>query len=66
VKAQGGFYGNALQAAAITGNQDVAKLLHDQGPDVNAKAVNMEMLSKPQHNVETRMLSSYSLTGSAT
>ena len=34
VNAQGGFYGNALQAAAYKGNEAVVRLLVDRGADV--------------------------------
>ncbi|KAM0125328.1 hypothetical protein ACHAO1_010650 [Botrytis cinerea] len=37
VNAQGGEYGNALQAAAWKGNQETVKLLLDRGADVNAQ-----------------------------
>ncbi|EWY99469.1 hypothetical protein FOYG_03512 [Fusarium oxysporum NRRL 32931] len=37
VNAQGGEYGNALQAASIMGNLEVVKLLLDKGADVNAQ-----------------------------
>ncbi|PQE04066.1 hypothetical protein CJF31_00003166 [Rutstroemia sp. NJR-2017a BVV2] len=34
---QGGYYGNALQAAAADGDQAIAKLLLDRGADINAQ-----------------------------
>ncbi|KAJ4034165.1 hypothetical protein NW758_011123 [Fusarium oxysporum] len=37
VNAQGGEYGNALQAASYEGNLEVVQLLLDQGADVNAQ-----------------------------
>ncbi|EXK26982.1 hypothetical protein FOMG_16421 [Fusarium oxysporum f. sp. melonis 26406] len=37
VNAQGGEYGNALQAASYNGNRDVVQLLLDKGADVNAR-----------------------------
>jgi serine/threonine protein kinase len=37
VNAQGGFYGNALQAASFGGNEAIVRLLLDKGVDVNAK-----------------------------
>ncbi|EAQ89249.1 hypothetical protein CHGG_05868 [Chaetomium globosum CBS 148.51] len=36
VNGQGGFYGNALQAASSRGEQEIAKLLLDKGANVNA------------------------------
>lgn len=35
VNAQGGYFGNALQAASSRGHQEIVKLLLDQGADVN-------------------------------
>ncbi|CEO59613.1 Putative Pfs, NACHT and Ankyrin domain protein [Penicillium brasilianum] len=37
VNAQGGQYGNALQAASLGGHEEVVKMLLDQGVDVNAQ-----------------------------
>ncbi|KAJ0141536.1 hypothetical protein HZ326_15631 [Fusarium oxysporum f. sp. albedinis] len=37
VNAQGGEYGNALQAASYNGNRDVVQLLLDKGADVSAQ-----------------------------
>ncbi|KAJ1329892.1 ankyrin repeat domain-containing protein 50 [Microdochium nivale] len=37
VNAQGGYFGNALQAASSTGNQTVVQLLLDKGADVHAQ-----------------------------
>jgi ankyrin repeat protein len=37
VNAQGGFYGNALQAASYEGHEAIAKLLIEKGADVNAQ-----------------------------
>jgi len=37
VDAQGGEYGNALQAASAIGHEEIVKLLLDKGADVNAK-----------------------------
>jgi ankyrin repeat protein/Cdc6-like AAA superfamily ATPase len=37
VNAQGGFYGNALQAASYRGHEYVVELLLDRGADVNAQ-----------------------------
>ncbi|OCK93014.1 uncharacterized protein K441DRAFT_613744 [Cenococcum geophilum 1.58] len=34
---QGGYFGNALQAAAYSGYKEIAKLLIDSGADINAK-----------------------------
>ena len=37
VNAQGGYYGNALQAASYGGHEAIAKLLIEKGADVNAQ-----------------------------
>lgn len=37
VKAQGGLYGNALQAALVEGHEKVVQILLDAGADVNAQ-----------------------------
>jgi ankyrin repeat protein len=37
VNAQGGYYGNALQAASSGGHQEIVKLLLNKGADVNAQ-----------------------------
>ncbi|KAJ7156377.1 ankyrin repeat-containing domain protein [Mycena filopes] len=37
LNAQGGLYGNALQAAALEGSKEVVQLLIDHGADVNAQ-----------------------------
>ncbi|KAI1584776.1 ankyrin repeat domain containing protein [Pyrenophora tritici-repentis] len=37
VNAQGGDYGNALQAASAEGHEQVVKMLLDAGADVNAQ-----------------------------
>jgi ankyrin repeat protein len=37
VNAQGGRYGNALQAASSNGNQEIVKLLIEKGADVNVQ-----------------------------
>ncbi|KAF2198547.1 hypothetical protein GQ43DRAFT_457754 [Delitschia confertaspora ATCC 74209] len=37
VNAQGGFYGNALQAASFFGHEQTVKLLVDKGADINAQ-----------------------------
>ena len=38
VNAQGGFYGNALQAASYNGHRAVVELLLERGADVNAQS----------------------------
>jgi ankyrin repeat protein len=38
VNAQGGYYGNALQAASFGGHEQVVKMLLDKGANVNAQA----------------------------
>jgi ankyrin repeat protein len=43
VNAQGGYYGNALQAAANGGHDSVVTLLLEKGADVNAQGVTMAM-----------------------
>jgi ankyrin repeat protein len=35
INAQGGYYGNAFQAASSGGHQEIVKLLLGQGADVN-------------------------------
>jgi ankyrin repeat protein len=37
VNAQGGHYGNALQAASLPGHESVVKLLLEAGANVNAQ-----------------------------
>jgi ankyrin repeat protein len=37
INAQGGLYGNALQAALARGYQEIARQLLDRGADVNAQ-----------------------------
>ncbi|PVH91836.1 hypothetical protein DM02DRAFT_545010, partial [Periconia macrospinosa] len=37
VNAQGGPYGNTLQAASERGHEEIVKLLLDKGADVNAQ-----------------------------
>ena len=39
VNAQGGDYGNALQAASLGGHDQVVQMLLDKGADVNAQGV---------------------------
>ncbi|EAQ86879.1 hypothetical protein CHGG_08132 [Chaetomium globosum CBS 148.51] len=50
VNAQGGEYGNALQAASSEGHQKIVKLLLDKGADVNAQGGLLRQRSpKPPH-----------------
>ena len=37
INAQGGHYGNALQAASIQGRKEVVQMLVDKGANVNAQ-----------------------------
>ena len=37
VNAQGGWYGNALQAASSEGHEQIVRLLAEKGADFNAK-----------------------------
>jgi hypothetical protein len=37
INAQGGYYGNALQAASVRGHEQVVKLLLDKGAEINAQ-----------------------------
>jgi ankyrin repeat protein len=37
VNAQGGHYGNALQAASYQGHQEIVQLLLDEGADIDAQ-----------------------------
>ncbi|CUS06942.1 unnamed protein product, partial [Tuber aestivum] len=37
VNAEGGVYGNALQAAAAKGDESVVRILLERGADVNAQ-----------------------------
>jgi len=56
VNAQGGHYGNALQAAASEGHGMIVNLLLEKGADVNAQEDFMAMLSRQQHmEVMTRL-----------
>jgi ankyrin repeat protein len=43
VNAQGGYFGNALQAASSGGHDSVVTLLLDKGADVNAQGGSMAM-----------------------
>jgi ankyrin repeat protein len=36
VNAQGGFYGNALQAASVVGNLELVRLLQDHGAEADS------------------------------
>ena len=38
INAQGGFYGNALQAASVEGHEKVVQMLLDRGAEVNAQS----------------------------
>jgi hypothetical protein len=49
VNAQGGRYGNALQAAALKGDEAVVRLLVDRGADVNARAAATPTLSRRRY-----------------
>jgi ankyrin repeat protein len=46
VNAQGGEYGNALQAASAQGRKEVVQMLLKKGADVNTREENMEMHSR--------------------
>ena len=37
VKAEGGYFGNALQAASFSGNETIVKLLLENGAEVEAE-----------------------------
>jgi len=46
VNAQGGFYGNALLAAASRDHEAVVRLLVDLGANVNAQAAAVQLRSR--------------------
>ncbi|KAK4220779.1 hypothetical protein QBC38DRAFT_493467 [Podospora fimiseda] len=47
VNAQGGGYGNALQAASSGGHQEIVKLLLDKGADVSTQRDRDNTSSRP-------------------
>jgi ankyrin repeat protein len=56
VNAEGGEYGNALQAASFRGNEAIVKLLLENGAEVNAEGGNMGMHSRQHHIRAMRQL----------
>jgi ankyrin repeat protein len=56
VNAEGGEYGNALQAASFGGNEAIVKLLLENGAEVNAEGGNMGMHSRQHHLEAMRQL----------
>ncbi|SCO78499.1 uncharacterized protein FRV6_02712 [Fusarium oxysporum] len=56
VNAEGGEYGNALQAASHEGNLEVMRLLLDNGADVNAEGGEYAMLSRLPYIKATQRL----------
>ena len=53
VNAQGGYYGNALQAASFEGHKKVVQMLMDAGADVNAQ--DSFILQRPRGSETVRM-----------
>ena len=53
VKAEGGMYGNALQAASFRGNETIVKLLLENGAEVEEI---MGMHSRQHHVEEMKQL----------
>ncbi|KAH7065082.1 hypothetical protein B0J12DRAFT_24715 [Macrophomina phaseolina] len=60
VNAQGGYYGNALQAASVRGHEQVVRLLLEKGADVNAQGGRygnaLQAASVGGHEQEVRLL----------
>jgi ankyrin repeat protein len=46
VNAKGGYYGNALHAASVSGHEQVVKLLFDEGDDTKSPSTYKERLKE--------------------
>lgn len=60
VNAQGGEYGNALQAASTKGHQEIVQLLLDKGADITRRVANMGMLYRQRQQKAIKKLLDYS------